>query len=50
MREITAVGDLTGDGYPDLVAVHRSSGVRTSIPVSATVSVPGPGWVRAGTR
>jgi len=26
MRETTLVGDLNGDGYPDLVAVQRSTG------------------------
>ncbi len=26
MREITAVGDLTGDGYPDLLAVQTTTG------------------------
>jgi Domain of unknown function (DUF1906)/FG-GAP-like repeat len=47
-REITAVGDLTGDGYGDLVAVQTSTGRLILYPGRGTTLAPrrllGTGW------
>lgn len=48
MREITPVGDLDRDGYPDLLAVQRSTGVMYLYPGRGTSLAPrralGGGW------
>jgi hypothetical protein len=48
MREITPVGDLDGDGYPDLLAVQNSNGYLYLYPGRGTSLAPrralGGGW------
>jgi hypothetical protein len=48
MREITPVGDLDGDGYPDLLAVQTSTGIMYLYPGRGTSLAPrrtlGGGW------
>jgi hypothetical protein len=48
MREITAVGDFNGDGYPDLLASRSSTGLLYFYPGRGTGFGPsvslGPGW------
>ena len=50
MREITPVGDLNGDGYPDLLAVQTSTGYLYLYPGRGT-SLRAVRWIGpAGTR